>query len=409
MKISISGIRGIFGDDLLLDDVIDYVSKFASLLDSKGIKDVIVARDTRYSSKIIQDVAVATLLSYGMNVHNLSIVPTPFLFRASRNNAGLMITSSHNPLEWNGLKFVIDGRGLFEHELSLLLSMDKTEIDIGKEDFIKSSYIEDLSKLNIKSNARVAVDTTGGAASSYAEELLSMIGCKVYSLSYDKPDYPDPTTKDLSMLAALMNDNNCNLGFAYDLDGDRLVVMYNGRKLKPDATLLLALANISYNKMAVSIDTSLAVRDLAELKNSSLIYSKVGEANLIRVMLENDISIGGEGSSGGFVYPKFNLCRDGLLASALIASMDSKEIDEYLALSDKYHIIRTKVAAPSDMHDDIINSLEHRLEEDSYHIDRLDGLKGYIDDNTWILIRSSNTEDIIRLSIESDDASKVKK
>ncbi len=415
MKISVSGIRGIFGKDLMLDDVIKFSKRFVMLLKEKGIESCVVARDTRASSKIISDTVIATLLTFGINVYNLNIAPTPFLFREARKyNAGVMVTSSHNPLEWNGLKFIIEGRGLFEDELSQLLSIKEAEYyKIAREYDIKSEYMDDLLALDIKSSARVAIDNAGGAVSNYAQELLNKIGCRVYSLSYDKPDQPDPTTKDLSSLANLITSNRCDIGFAYDLDGDRLVVMdKHGNKLNPDATLLLAIAkmhDLKINKFAVSIDTSNAIKEFLESKGSSLTYSKVGEANLVRVMLENGIEAGGEGSSGGFVFRRFNMCRDGLLASALISSMiDSKDYEECIELSNKYTIIRSKMSAPSMFHDALMDTIANKLEQDSYETSRLDGIKGYIDENTWILIRTSNTEDVIRLSVESDDSQRAK-
>ncbi len=413
MKISISGIRGVYGKDLTLDHIIYYCKKFAKFLQYKGINNIVIGRDTRYSSKIIYDIALATLLTYGINVYTLNIIPTPFLFREARKyKAGLMITSSHNPLEWNGLKFVIEGRGLFEYELSRLLSMDDPKLEIGKEYSITSNYIEDLLNLNISSNSKVCIDTTGGSATNYAEKLLTRIGCKVYSIPYDNPGYPDPTTKDLRRLVDLMNKSNSKLGFAYDLDGDRVVIISNNIVLKPDLTLLLSIAkslelNIA-SKFVVSIDTSLSIRDFVNSKGCSLIYSKVGEANVVRVMLENDIIIGGEGSSGGFIYTRFNMCRDGLLSSALISTLDDHTIKECLELANRYYMIRDKVDISSNSHN-IINSIENKLEKDSYYIDRIDGIKGYIDDNTWILIRASNTEHAIRVSIESNSIEKAKK
>lgn len=412
MKISISGIRGIYGKDLTLDHIIYYCKKFAKFLQYKGINAAVIGRDTRESSKIIYDVARATLLTFGINLYTLDVIPTPFLFRESRKyKAGVMITSSHNPLEWNGLKFIIEGRGLFEEELSLLLSMEDPKLDLSKEYNIIPTYIEDLLKLNIRSNAKVCIDTAGGSAKDYAKELLTRIGCNVYSIPYDMPGYPDPTTKDLVLLADLMSKNNCKLGFAYDLDGDRVVVMSNNTQLKPDLTLLLSLArsidlNIT-NKFAVSIDTSLSIRDFVKSRGCSLVYSKVGEANLIKVMLENNIILGGEGSSGGFVYTRFNMCRDGLLSSALISTLDNSTIKECLELANRYYIIRDKVSISHNS--DIISFIESKLERDSYFIDRIDGIKGYMDDNTWILIRASNTENAIRISIESDNRDKAKK
>ncbi|MEM2856132.1 MAG: hypothetical protein QW416_03420 [Candidatus Nitrosocaldaceae archaeon] len=414
MKISISGIRGIFGSDLTLDTILLFAKRFSSLLKSKGINRCVVGMDTRESSKIISNVAISALLTYGINVYNLGIAPTPFIFRESRRyGAGLIITSSHNPLEWNGLKFVIEGRGLFEHELSTLLNIEEPKSSsISKEEIIEPSYLNDISSLNISANASIAIDTAGGAAKEYAKILLENIGCKVYSINYEKAGYPDPTTNTLSNLSKTVRENNCSLGFAYDLDGDRLVVMDRyGNVLQPDTTLLLAIAkfaSLGIKRFVVSVDTSNSIRDLVKSKGLSLIYSKVGEANVLRVMLENDIKVGGEGSSGGVIYAPFNMCRDGLLASMIISSMiNSKEYEE--CLNTKYTTIRTKFNIQSEIHDKVIGAIETKLEHDSYEISRLDGIKGFIDDNTWILVRRSNTEDIIRLSIESDNKTNANK
>lgn len=414
MKISISGIRGIFGEDLTLDTILLFAKRFSSLLKSKGINRCVVGMDTRESSKIISNVAISGLLTYGINVYNLGIAPTPFIFRESRRyGAGLIITSSHNPLEWNGLKFVIEGRGLFEHELSALLNIEEPKSSsISKEEIIKPSYLNDISSLNVSANASIAIDTAGGAAKEYANILLESIGCKVYNINYEKAGYPDPTTNTLSNLSKMVRENNCSLGFAYDLDGDRLVVMNRyGNVLQPDTTLLLAIAkfaSLGIKRFVVSVDTSNSIRDLVRSKGLSLIYSKVGEANVLRVMLENDIKVGGEGSSGGVIYTPFNMCRDGLLASMIISSMiNSKEYEE--CLNTKYITIRTKFNIQSEIHDKVIGAIETKLEHDSYEISRLDGIKGFIDDNTWILVRRSNTEDIIRLSIESDNRTNANK
>lgn len=412
MKISISGVRGIFGKDLTLDTIITFSKRFASFLISRGIRECVIARDTRVSSRVINDVVTSTLLTYGIDVYNLGVAPTPFLFReARRYRGGLMITSSHNPLEWNGLKFVIDGRGIFEDELSIILSIDEpTHERIGKESSIVSSYPDEIP-FHIHADKIVAIDTAGGSAKDYAKILLERIGCRVYAIDYDNPSHPDPTTNLLSDLSEMVLSNNCSIGFAYDLDGDRLVVMdREGNRLKADTTLLLAIAKFSsmnIKKFVVSIDTSNSIRDLLSRRGSSLIYSKVGEANVIRTMLENGIDVGGEGSSGGVIYKPFNMCRDGLLASMIIASMiDSEDYKECIELS-RYTTIRTKFDVRSELHDKVMSMIESRLEHESYEVSRLDGIKGYIDEDTWVLVRRSNTEDIIRLSIESDDASKA--
>ncbi|TLX82681.1 MAG: phosphomannomutase, partial [Thaumarchaeota archaeon] len=142
MKVSISGVRGIFGHDLNLSDIIKFCQNFSLLVKSKKC---VVAQDTRPSSKILSEVVIASLMERGLDVYNLGIAPTPVAFRESRKyGSGVIITSSHNPLEWNGLKFIIDGRGINEKELKQITRKSKfSKEKIGSEFQSNSSYISD--------------------------------------------------------------------------------------------------------------------------------------------------------------------------------------------------------------------------------------------------------------------------
>ncbi len=146
MKKSISGIRGIFGDDLTLKDVLQFCSNFAPLIKSKKC---VVGNDTRPSGEMVRETAIAALLARGIDVYNLGMVPTPVVFReARRYGAGLIITSSHNPLEWNGLKFIIEGRGPNEKEFEKILQEKKHSPGrIGTENTISSKYVQEASKI----------------------------------------------------------------------------------------------------------------------------------------------------------------------------------------------------------------------------------------------------------------------
>src|SRR5574337_1586395 len=180
LKVSISGVRGIFADDLNLKDVIHFCRNFSRLIKSKKC---ILARDTRPSSEILSHAAIASLLERGISVYNLGISPTPVAFRESRRyGSGLIITSSHNPLEWNGLKFIIEGRGINEAELKRLL--DEKPIlkgKFGSESEIGSIYIDEAIKLigNVKNNPKIVLDVGGGAAFQVAPMLLEKLGCKI--------------------------------------------------------------------------------------------------------------------------------------------------------------------------------------------------------------------------------------
>jgi len=412
VKITISGIRGIFGDDLESKDIMRYCNNFTTLVKSKKC---VVGYDTRPSSNMIVNDVIASLMQCGIDVYNLGMVPTPVVFREARKyGAGVMITSSHNPIEWNGLKFIIDGRGLNEDELSVIKNNQTTNKSlIGNEKFIESEYITDVVNLVglVKENPVTVVDIGGGAAKNVAPEILQKIGCKIKILNKTQSNRgPDPTTDSLSDLILECNENQ--IGFAYDLDGDRVVIVKNGKKLSPDATLGLGIAKaieLGYKKFVLSIDTSVAIEKYIKQHSCSVERSKVGEANVVDLILKTNSDAGGEGSSAGFILPKFNFCRDGILTSALASSMlQSKEFTDIIELINQYHQLREKIKIESEYHDKTMNQLEQNIQNEFNEISTIDGIKAIIDDNSWVLVRKSNTEDIIRISCESDDLEKAK-
>jgi len=419
VKISISGVRGIFGDDLTLQNVLEFSRAFSKLIKKDAC---VLARDTRESGRIISETVSAALMEQGINVHNLGIAPTPFAFREARTySAGLIVTASHNPLQWNGLKFVLDGRGIFEHELQAMTKLLANKFEtrtIGKEFSVTSNYVEELSKFigTIDGKPNVAVDTGGGASSEYVDAILTKIGCGVINTKDTfgrSTRTPDPTNDQLVDLKNLVVSVKYDIGFAFDLDGDRLVLVdKNGRKLNADTTLLLCISKAierGAKDIVISVDTSNSVKELANANNCNFTYSKVGEANVISVMLQKGIVVGGEGSSGGFIMSEFNMCRDGMLASAMAASMiKNKKFDECMQIASKYHMIRGKVSADSSLHSAILDSIIDELEHECSSVDHLDGAKGIFDDDSWVLIRGSNTEHAMRISVESKEEEKTR-
>jgi len=414
MKKTISGIRGIFGDDLNLKDVLEFCNNFSSLIKSKKC---VIGKDTRPSGSMIKDTASAALMKNGINIFNLETVPTPVVFREARNyGAGLVISSSHNPLEWNGMKFIIDGRGINEHELPQIIQHQEIlKTKTGIESKISTSYIEDAKKIigKLENRPEIIVDIGGGAAKGFAPELLREIGCSVKVINENISACsrgPDPTSDNLSEL--ITTTNKKDIGFAFDLDGDRLVVVNDGKKQTPDVTLGLGVAKsleLGYKKFVLSIDTSVSVEKFIKEKGGTVQRSKVGEANVIDLMLKNNAQAGGEGSSGGFILPEFNYCREGILTSGLIASMlGSTEFNEVLNYMESYNQIRDKTKIDSDFHDKTIEEVKSKFSKNYSEIITLDGIKGIIDEDSWVLIRKSNTEDIIRVSAESNNEEKCK-
>jgi len=411
VKITISGIRGIFGDDLTPKDVMKYCNNFTTLVKSKKC---VIGYDTRPSSNIIVNDVIASLMQCGIDVYNLGMVPTPVVFREARKyGAGVMITSSHNPIEWNGLKFIIDGRGLNEDELHIIKNNQSTDKSIiGSEKFIESEYVTDAVNLIglIKESPKIALDIGGGAAKNVAPEVLKKLGCDVKILNeIESKRGPDPTTDNLSDLISECGNNK--IGFAYDLDGDRVVIVKNGKKLSPDITLGLGIVKaieLGYKKFVLSIDTSIAIEKYIIQNGCSVERSKVGEANVVDLLLRTNSDAGGEGSSAGFILPKFNFCRDGILTSALVSSMlQNKEFTDIINLINQYYQLREKIKIESEYHDKTMNQLEENLQNEFNEISTIDGIKAIIDDNSWVLVRKSNTEDIIRISSESDNLEKT--
>ena len=415
MKKTISGIRGIFGKDLHLKDVIEFSNNFSSLIKSQKC---VIGRDTRPSGKMIQETISAVLMKNGIDVFDLGMVPTPVVFREARKyGAGIVISSSHNPIEWNGMKFILDGRGINEKELPQIINHQEIlKSKIGKIKKIESTYIEEARKIigNIENYPKIVIDNGGGAAKDFAATLLKNIGCDVEVINKELLGCsrgPDPTSDKLIELTSISKDKE--IAFAFDLDGDRLVVVRKGKKQTPDATLGLGIAKsleLGYKKFVLSIDTSISIEKFIKEKGGTVVRSKVGEANVIEEMLKNNSQAGGEGSSGGFILPEFNYCREGILTSGLISSMlENSKFSEILNYMESYFQIREKVEIDSNYHDKLIENIKNNLIKKYSEIDTRDGIKTIIDENTWILIRKSNTEDIIRISGESNDEEKCKK
>jgi phosphomannomutase len=251
-------------------------------------------------------------------------------------------------------------------------------------------------------------DLGGGATCNYVEALFKKLGHKfhcVNDVAGISSRGPDPTIDALNELRTLVQENELDFGFAFDLDGDRLVVVNNrGEKLNPDSTLLLCIASalkMGMKKFVTSIDTSVSVEKLIKSHHGRSECSKVGEANVVKRMLELDADAGGEGSSAGFILPRFNMCRDGLLAAATVSSLDRSTINECLRLASEYVQIRSKISVNSTIHLKLLDKLLDQFGSEASQILTIDGVKAIFDEDSWVLVRPSNTEDAIRISVES--------
>jgi len=414
LKISVSGIRGIVGKDLMLRDILKFSKNFSVLINSKKC---IIATDTRPTGQMVAETVKAGLMQSGIDVYDLGIAPTPVAFRESRKyGAGIIVTSSHNPIEWNGLKMIINGKGVNEKQLDTVMSeQNPPKSKIGEEHEIESAYVDDASKIigKIPGIPKVVVDIGGGAAKGFPSQLLEKAGCDVVTINSELEKSsrgPDPTVDTLEELVT--NTKNRDIGFAFDLDGDRLVIVINGEKKNPDVTLGMGVVKaleLGYKNFVLSQDTSISVEKYIKQNGGTVFRSKVGEVNVTEKMVETKSQVGGEGSSGGFILSDFNYCRDGILASGLIASIIKKdEFVDALNFMEKYHIIRDKVEYDSEHHDDILKVLHGKMKEKFGSVETLDGIKAIVDEDSWALVRKSNTENSIRVSAESNSLEKVR-
>jgi len=410
--ISVSGYRFRL-EELSLEEVEEFVSKFVGFTKADRVA---VGMDTRDGSGVLKDYVEAILLSLKVDVVDFGVIPTPALFREVRTGfkAGLMITASHNPPEWVGIKPIYMGRGLFEEELGDMLKLKgAVEGGWGKLSHSASRYREEVVEfLGVKGlDLRIGIDPGGGAGAGFVEGLFESVGARVISVNSSKgvaSRGPDPVSDGLEGLRALVGSEGLDVGFAFDLDADRLVVVdEKGRKLDGDETLMLCLLYMlekGSKSIAVSVDTSSGVEELAGLYGAKVYRSKVGEANVVKCILEHGCDAGGEGSSGGFIPARFNYCRDGILASMLIAKM----IEERGSLSGlvealpRYRRVRVKARLPREKGERAIDRLFEK-----YGGDRTDGLKLRFG-GSWVLVRCSNTEDVVRVSAEARDEEEAK-
>lgn len=410
--VSVSGIRGIVNLDIDPSYAQSIGARFGSFV--KG-GSVAIASDTRTTAGVIKNACVAGLLQSGCSVFDLGLSSTPSAFKEvayRKLNGGLIITASHNPPEWNGIKFVLrGGRGVFEDELESILSAKlESQNRFGRLYSSRASYGDILRANAGKDSAtgiRVALDMAGGVGSLFVPSLLSFQGCEVHSLN-DTPGVfsriIDPTVDSLNTLSNEVIAAKCHVGFAYDCDADRLVIVdENGKKLSGDATLLVCLyyflENARNRRVAVSVDTSLAAEDLVREYNGSVLYSKVGEANVVRKIIENGCGAGGEGSSGGYIEPSFVMCRDGVHASTMIVRMIKSEgsLNAITSNFKTYFQDRIKVEIERTLAPAILSNLANTEGE----VDLTDGVKIRKSNDSWVLIRSSNTENVIRISAEA--------
>jgi len=425
-----NGIRGIFSEDFTLEFVHDMTLALGTYFE-KG--PILIGYDGRESSPIICKIISSTLNSIGIDCNVAGIVPTPCLEFAVKTlgySGGIMITASHNPPQYNGIKPAgKDGVEISrEDELviediyfkkSWITNPEKWGVT-GDETRAIDTYLKGIlsqidSKLIESKSFKVVLDLGNGAQAVTAPDFCKMINCEAILVNETIDGmFPgrgsEPTPQNLSVLSKTVIENKANLGIAFDGDGDRSIFCDNlGNILTGDKSALVLIQHIlnkNPNSLVVTcLNSGLNTEVLAEKYNSKVIRTKVGSVEVSRKMLSTDALIGFE-ENGGFMFGTHNQVRDGCMSLALmldlLANIDNSLSDEISKLPSSF-TTKDKMKCSSDDVDKIISSLKEEFPES----DISDGIKIIIDSKNWVMIRPSGTEPIIRIYAESENQEKL--
>ena len=461
--LTVSGYRGIWGETLTLNVAREYTRAFGAYVSKRNGHTILVGRDGRESGPAILEAVTNELLALGFDVVILGMMPTPtvvFLVRELKADGAIIITASHNPIEYNGLKFVT-ASGAFTNEAevkeieasrgeahagvfgavedcsrersqntavetSLLRergSADKTNTPACASprdgtnlfDLHLQKLLSNIDVASIKNkNFKVALDPINSVGCTTTPKLLDALGV-TYTLINGEPSgkfahAPEPIAQNLTTLETLVKIAHADIGFAQDPDGDRLVLVdETGTMISEELMLALCVKAVlekTRGDIALNVVTSTASEAIAQSYGGRAWRSKVGEANVVEMMRAHNAVIGGEGS-GGVIWPVVNMARDSFVGIALILELMARHntsISSLVAELPSFCMAKDKVARTGELAD-IYARLKNTFPEAKAL--EIDGLRLDLPDGSWVNIRPSNTEPIIRIFAESTTADRA--
>lgn len=427
LMVSVAGVRGIVGDSLVPDVIVRYVSSFSRLL---GKGTVVVGRDSRPSGKAISNLVCSILNLCGRDVVDIDIATTPTVAMAIelyKAAGGIAITASHNPSEWNALKFMDEKTLFLSEEQGEKLHYILTESRFVYEKFDKLGSTkyekEEAKKYHIKKildipyinkshirkrKLKVVIDCVNGAGGVILPELLHDLGCIVTKINCEPngifPHGAEPLPENLGEICSVIKKGNFDIGMVVDPDSDRLaLISENGVPLGEENTLAMAVDLILSKKksdIAVNVSTSMVTEDTAKKFGCKTYRTKVGEINVSSVMIEKGLIIGGEGN-GGVIMPEVHPGRDALVGAALILQYlteKNKFVSEIFDDLPSYHIVKDKISIEGINFDAKAKIIINKTAKEC--VDLTDGIKITGEDN-WVQLRKSNTEPIVRIFAEA--------
>ena len=435
---SISGIRGIIDTSIDSKIVSQYVKAFSNISPDGAI---LLARDPRNSGDVFISNSIDILTKSNRKFINCGIIPTPtaqYLIENNNYAGGIVFTASHNPSNWNGMKFIDSGGIFLDHKKFSNLEKEAKKIIIKEVNNKKSIFYNDLSEksinkhidniLNLSINKlslikekkiKVAIDCVNGATSKALPSLLNKLNCEVIKIHshYDENfgRSPEPIPSNLKELSECVIDNNADLGLATDPDGDRLSIIDNkGNPLGEELTLSMCVYYfLKYfpdkrkHPIVTNLSTSMLSETISKKYNTPFIRTPVGEINVVKKMQEVEALIGGEGN-GGIILKESHLGRDSLVGTIIILNLlaiENKSLNQINEFFPKYYIQKSSIELDN-YSDGAIEKIKREFNNEN--IIDIDGLK-IIWENEWLHIRKSNTEPILRIISESKSISQSNK
>ncbi len=433
LKIGVSGIRGVVGGFLTPGLACEFAQAFGTYVD-KG--RVVLGRDTRKSGEMLENAVTAGLLAAGCEVIQVGILPTPTIqmyVAAIGAAGGIALTASHNPPEYNALK-LFNHAGLFfnHYERAELLDLyHQSNFYQATNDEMRGVQVHqgrpmamhlervlkhiDVDKIRER-RFRVALDGVNGGGSEMSVHFLrDVLGCDLHAISVDPtqvfPREAEPRPDTLTDLAALVRREHCDIGFGQDPDGDRLAVCDESGHVIDNDDMLALVADAALEKVegdiVVNLTTSSVIDAVANRHGRRVFRTPVGEANVVEGMQSVRTAIGGEGSSGGVIFPSVHLCRDSYTAMGFLLNRLANSrgtISERVADLPRFYRRDSKIRFEHGRLGPLMQSLEAKYTE--AECNRADGLKLSFADG-WIHVRASNTEPLLRLATEATTAERA--
>jgi phosphomannomutase len=431
LMIGVSGMRGRVGEALVPETVARFAAGFGAwAMRNAGGRgaSVVLGRDSRVSGPMFHRVALSALQSVGCNIIDLGIAPTPTIQLAVEHHhaaGGLAITASHNPIEWNGLKFIgpsglflepdegREMRAIVDGEIARAQSQQLGQFEADSKairrhlDKILALPFLDVDKIR-RRKFRVALDCVRGAGGALMPRLLDELGCDVTAVNLETdgmfPRPPEPIAENLGELEELVSSAGAELGFAVDPDVDRLALVSDeGKATGEDYTLALAAKVVLRHRegnVVTNLSTSRIVDDIASESGRRVIRAPVGEVNVAIRMRSEKAPIGGEGN-GGVILSELHLGRDAPVGTAIILQLlleEQRPLSEIIAKYPRYSIVKEKLDRPKAPLDDVYRSLTAAFPD--AEVDTQDGLRLTWPDR-WVHVRPSNTEPIVRVIAEA--------